>query len=99
MFRDSAPMTAAEASAVILDGVRNDKWRILVGDDAVSLDQSVRADPEAAYDGMTLGALTSSTRTAAVRLPGVLIARRDRQAASSVIADAVRARVEPSRPP
>jgi len=61
MFRDSAPMTAAEASAVILDGVRNDKWRILVGDDAVSLDQSVRADPEAAYDGMTLGALTDSS--------------------------------------
>ena len=58
MFRDSAPMSAAEASAIILDGVRNDRWRILVGDDAVSLDASVRADPESAYDGMTLGALT-----------------------------------------
>jgi NAD(P)-dependent dehydrogenase (short-subunit alcohol dehydrogenase family) len=61
MFRDSAPMSAAEASGVILDGVRNDKWRILVGDDAVSLDAAVRADPEAAYDGMTLGALTDSS--------------------------------------
>jgi len=61
MFRDTAPMSAAEASAVILAGVRNDKWRILVGDDAVSLDQAVRADPEAAYDTITLGALTSNT--------------------------------------
>jgi NAD(P)-dependent dehydrogenase (short-subunit alcohol dehydrogenase family) len=61
MFRDSAPMSAAEASGVILDGVRIDKWRILVGDDAVSLDAAVRADPEAAYDGMTLGALTDSS--------------------------------------
>lgn len=60
MFRDSAPMSAAEASAVILDGVRNDRWRILVGDDAVSLDAAIRADPEGAYDGMTLGALTST---------------------------------------
>ena len=61
LFRDTAPMSAAEASAVILAGVRNDKWRILVGDDAVSLDEAVRADPEAAYDTITLGALTSDT--------------------------------------
>ncbi|MGB0112679.1 MAG: SDR family NAD(P)-dependent oxidoreductase [Ilumatobacteraceae bacterium] len=60
MFRDSAPMTAAEASGIILDGVRNDKWRILVGDDAIALDAQVRADPEAAYDGMSLGELTST---------------------------------------
>ena len=59
MFRDQAPMTAAEASAVILDGVRHDRWRILVGEDAQRLDAAVRADPEAAYDGMTLGELTS----------------------------------------
>ncbi len=50
MFEDRAPMTAAEAAKVILDGVRNDQWRILVGDDAVELDQIVRADPEHAYD-------------------------------------------------
>lgn len=61
MFRDSAPMTAAEASTVILDGVRNDKWRILVGDDAKRLDEAVRANPEAAYDGMSLGELTNDT--------------------------------------
>ena len=48
-FRDSAPMSAAEAAKVILDGVRAGKWRILVGKDAEFLDASVRADPENAY--------------------------------------------------
>ena len=48
-FRDNAPMTAAEAVAVILAGVRNDTWRILVGSDAVILDEMVRAHPEDAY--------------------------------------------------
>jgi NAD(P)-dependent dehydrogenase (short-subunit alcohol dehydrogenase family) len=48
-FRDNAPMTAAEAAAVILAGVRNDTWRILVGSDAVILDEMVRAHPEDAY--------------------------------------------------
>ena len=50
-FRDSAPTTAAEAATVILDGVKADRWRILIGDDAVRLDERVRADPESAYDG------------------------------------------------
>lgn len=49
-FRDDAPMTAAEAAAVILDGVREERWRILVGDDAHILDQAVRAEPEQAYE-------------------------------------------------
>ncbi len=59
MFRDQAPMSAAEASAVILDGVHNGRWRILVGDDAHKLDEAVRANPEIAYESMTLGDLTS----------------------------------------
>ncbi len=50
MFRDTAPMTAAQAATVILDGVRAGTWRILVGDDAVSLDQLVRELPDIAYD-------------------------------------------------
>lgn len=50
LFHDMAPMTAAEAATVILDGVRAGTWRILVGDDAHALDAAVRADPEAAYD-------------------------------------------------
>ncbi|MBT9445931.1 MAG: SDR family NAD(P)-dependent oxidoreductase [Hyphomonadaceae bacterium] len=49
-FRDNAPMTAAQASKVILDGVKAEKWRILVGDDAHRLDEFVRNDPEHAYD-------------------------------------------------
>jgi NAD(P)-dependent dehydrogenase (short-subunit alcohol dehydrogenase family) len=48
-FRDNAPVSAAQAAAIILDGVRNDTWRILVGDDAHKLDAAVRADPEAMY--------------------------------------------------
>ena len=58
-FRDLAPMSAAEASAVILDGVKAGRWRILVGDDAHKLDEAVRKDPEHAYDpgGLTLGIL------------------------------------------
>lgn len=50
-FRDNAPVSAAEAATVILDGVRADAWRILVGDDAHALDEGVRANPTAAYDG------------------------------------------------
>ena len=49
-FRDTAPMSAAEAATVILDGVRDERWRILVGDDAVALDRMVREYPEDAYD-------------------------------------------------
>ncbi len=49
-FRDNAPMTAAEAATVILDGVRAGEWRILVGEDAVKLDERVRADPWTVYD-------------------------------------------------
>jgi hypothetical protein len=51
MFHDNAPMTAAEASTVILNDVLAERWRILVGDDAYALDRAVRADPENAYDG------------------------------------------------
>ena len=48
-FREEAPMTAEEAVAVILEGVRAERWRILVGTDAEFLDQAVRAVPEEAY--------------------------------------------------
>jgi hypothetical protein len=49
-FRDAAPLSAAGAATIILDGVRNDVWRILVGDDAIELDRMVRAAPETAYE-------------------------------------------------
>lgn len=50
-FRTSATTTAAQAATVILDGVKAETWRILIGPDAVALDKAVRATPEAAYDG------------------------------------------------
>src|SRR5215831_7578252 len=46
-FRDNAPVSAAQAAAVILDGVRSGAWRILVGDDARVIDEAVRAKPDA----------------------------------------------------
>ena len=49
-FRDSAPVSAAAAATIILDGVRSGAWRILIGEDAKMIDAAVRAKPEAAYD-------------------------------------------------
>jgi len=49
-FRDKAPVSAAEAATIILDGVRSGAWRILIGEDAKMIDAAVRAKPEAAYD-------------------------------------------------
>jgi NAD(P)-dependent dehydrogenase (short-subunit alcohol dehydrogenase family) len=49
-FRDKAPVSAAQAATIILDGVRSGAWRILVGEDAKTVDELVRAKPEAAYD-------------------------------------------------
>jgi NAD(P)-dependent dehydrogenase (short-subunit alcohol dehydrogenase family) len=49
-FRDAAPTTAAQAATIILEGVRQNRWRILVGHDAEVLDAEVRADPEGAYE-------------------------------------------------
>jgi NAD(P)-dependent dehydrogenase (short-subunit alcohol dehydrogenase family) len=49
-FHDTAPLRAAGAATIILDGVRSGAWRILVGVDAHYLDSYVRANPEDAYD-------------------------------------------------
>jgi NAD(P)-dependent dehydrogenase (short-subunit alcohol dehydrogenase family) len=49
-FRDEAPTTAAAAATVILDGVKAGRWRILVGNDALVLDERVRQTPERAYE-------------------------------------------------
>jgi NAD(P)-dependent dehydrogenase (short-subunit alcohol dehydrogenase family) len=58
-FHDSAPLSAAGAATVILDGVRSGAWRILVGADARGLDQFVRAYPDDAYDYAKLTAAAS----------------------------------------
>jgi NAD(P)-dependent dehydrogenase (short-subunit alcohol dehydrogenase family) len=49
-FQLDAPTSAAEAAAIILDGVKADRWRILVGSDAQLMDRMVRDDPEHAYE-------------------------------------------------
>ena len=49
-FKEDAPTTAAEAATVILDGVKENKWRILIGEDAKALDKWVRESPEDAYN-------------------------------------------------
>ncbi len=48
-FLEQAPMTAAAAAGVILDGVKAGRWRILVGEDAHELDRRVRQAPEEVY--------------------------------------------------
>jgi NAD(P)-dependent dehydrogenase (short-subunit alcohol dehydrogenase family) len=62
-FRDAAPLSAAEAATIILDGVRSGAWRILVGQDAVALDGLVRAKPEDAYDFAALASMASKGET------------------------------------
>jgi NAD(P)-dependent dehydrogenase (short-subunit alcohol dehydrogenase family) len=54
-FFDSAPLSAAAAATVILDGVRSGAWRVLVGDDARRLDSYVRANPDDTYDYAKMG--------------------------------------------
>jgi NAD(P)-dependent dehydrogenase (short-subunit alcohol dehydrogenase family) len=49
-FHDNAPTSAAQAAKVILDGVKAERWRVLVGDDAHAMDRLVRSDPEQAYE-------------------------------------------------
>jgi NAD(P)-dependent dehydrogenase (short-subunit alcohol dehydrogenase family) len=49
-FRDEAPTTATAAAKTILDGVKAERWRILIGHDAHRLDERVRQTPEQAYD-------------------------------------------------
>jgi NAD(P)-dependent dehydrogenase (short-subunit alcohol dehydrogenase family) len=66
-FRDKAPLSAAQAATVILDGVRSGAWRILVGEDAKMIDAAVRAKPEAAYDYAEL--FSGAAQAAAARTP------------------------------
>ena len=49
-FMKNAPTSSAQAAEIILKGVREEKWRILVGEDAKELDLRVRENPEEAYD-------------------------------------------------
>ena len=64
-FRDNG-LDPAEAANIILQGVRDERWRILVGTDAQALDQAVRETPEEAYERDFM-----ETRVAPI-LPGIL---------------------------
>jgi NAD(P)-dependent dehydrogenase (short-subunit alcohol dehydrogenase family) len=63
-FRDKAPVSAAQAATIILDGVRSGAWRILVGEDAKMIDAAVRAKPESAYDYAELFSAQAEERAA-----------------------------------
>jgi hypothetical protein len=49
-FREEAPMSAGAAATIIIDGIKADRGRILVGEDAKVIDERVRKSPEQAYD-------------------------------------------------
>lgn len=49
-FETNAPTSAAEAATIILNGVREERWRILIGKDAETMDGLVREAPEQAYE-------------------------------------------------
>jgi NAD(P)-dependent dehydrogenase (short-subunit alcohol dehydrogenase family) len=59
-FHDNAPTSAAEAVTIILEGVKAERWRILVGKDAEFIDDRVRAAPEEAYSPAFFEALRKS---------------------------------------
>jgi NAD(P)-dependent dehydrogenase (short-subunit alcohol dehydrogenase family) len=65
-FTEEAPTSAADAATIILDGVKADRWRILVGEDAHQIDQLARQSPERAYDN---DFFESFARDAGWRLP------------------------------
>ena len=54
-------MTAEQAAEVILNGVREERWRILVGEDAHALDRMVREAPEDAYGERFMDRLREAT--------------------------------------
>jgi NAD(P)-dependent dehydrogenase (short-subunit alcohol dehydrogenase family) len=59
-FENNAPTSAAQAADVILDGVRSERWRVLVGADAEALDRAVRDTPEEAYERSFLERLSAT---------------------------------------
>ena len=63
-FRDNAPTTAEQAAQIILDGVKAERWRILIGKDAQVLDEQVRLSPEDAYEAEFVSRWISARETA-----------------------------------
>jgi len=59
-FEENAPTSAAEAATIILNGVREEEWRILIGKDAEVMDALVRDAPEQAYEQSFIDRLKAS---------------------------------------
>jgi NAD(P)-dependent dehydrogenase (short-subunit alcohol dehydrogenase family) len=49
-FRNTAPLSAAQAAEQILDAVWSGRWRLLVGKDAELIDKFARESPEQLYE-------------------------------------------------
>lgn len=60
MFEANAPTTAAQAATIILNGVRQEKWRILIGADAECMDSLAREAPEQAYEQVFIDRLRAA---------------------------------------
>ncbi len=59
-FEKNAPLGPDGAAEIILKGVKEGKWRILVGKDAEYIDAVVRKDPESAYEQSTLDSIAKA---------------------------------------
>jgi len=70
-FRDNAPVTAAQAATIILGGVRNEQWRILVGEDAQVMDRLVRGYPEEAYEPSFIGRAQAEGQLSGMDIAGL----------------------------
>jgi NAD(P)-dependent dehydrogenase (short-subunit alcohol dehydrogenase family) len=90
-FRDNAPVTAAQAAGIILDGVQAGTWRILIGDDARLIDTFVRTKPDAAYDYDELGKMAAGLRMTDVPATAADTATADGLAAHAPTADGLAA--------
>jgi NAD(P)-dependent dehydrogenase (short-subunit alcohol dehydrogenase family) len=60
-FQEDGLTSAAEAAEIILTGVKESNWRILVGQDAHVLDELVRQSPKEAYEESFIDKLKSKT--------------------------------------
>ena len=49
LFADYEPVSSASAAETILNAVEQGEWRVIVGDDAVAVDERVRDDPWTSY--------------------------------------------------
>jgi NAD(P)-dependent dehydrogenase (short-subunit alcohol dehydrogenase family) len=63
-FQDNAPITSAEAATIILDGVREGRWRILIGEDAHRFDKLARERAENLYEPSVLRELRNQLQAA-----------------------------------